>query len=209
MVEATSSPRRTPRHDPRPSWAVLPHGCEPRAALEKTSAARYEGRGGERGCAWARPGRSATAPDLAFLMRQEVEETRKLSRAPIRDAGDIAYHQPVTPRRIEEKSRRGRRRGPVDQLIEMEWVRFGRSKMTPGRAGGLTWSTKAFSTIGLEPARDLPGLKEMREGGCGTAARPTGRRSNAHRRSAPATCSRMTPRLRRRRSFDDDGYDDD
>jgi len=141
----------------------LPHGCEPRAALESLRR-RYEGRGvnvvrvGE---AWA----IRTAPDLAFLMRQEVEETRKLSRAAIETLAIIAYHQPVTRAEIEEIRGVGVSRGTIDQLLEMDWIRFGRRRMTPGRPVTFIVTEAFLDHFGLETARDLPGLSELRAAG--------------------------------------------
>jgi len=141
----------------------LPHGCEPRAALENLRR-RYEGRGvnvvrvGE---AWA----IRTAPDLAFLMRQEVEETRKLSRAAIETLAIIAYHQPVTRAEIEEIRGVGVSRGTIDQLLEMDWIRFGRRRMTPGRPVTFIVTEAFLDHFGLETARDLPGLSELRAAG--------------------------------------------
>jgi segregation and condensation protein B len=141
----------------------LPHGSEPRAALE-TLRRRYEGRGvnvvrvGE---AWA----IRTAPDLGFLMRQEVEETRKFSRAAIETLAIIAYHQPVTRAEIEEIRGVGVSRGTIDQLLEMDWIRFGRRRMTPGRPVTFIVTEAFLDHFGLETARDLPGLSELRAAG--------------------------------------------
>ena len=73
-----------------------------------------------------------TAEDLSFLLRREVDEPRKLSRAAVETMAIIAYHQPVTRAEIEEIRGVSVSRGTVDQLIEMEWVRIGR------RPGGNT-----------------------------------------------------------------------
>ena len=56
-------------------------------------------------------------------------------------------------------------RGTVDQLLEMEWIRFGRRKMTPGRPVTFVVTQAFLDHFGLESARDLPGLKELREAG--------------------------------------------
>ena len=74
-----------------------------------------------------------TAVDLGFLMQRETVETRKLSRAAIETLAIVAYHQPVTRTEIEEIRGVAVSRGTVDQLMELEWIRFGRRRMTPGR----------------------------------------------------------------------------
>jgi len=143
--------------------ARMPHGCDPAEALIHLRR-RYEGRGVrvvKVGDAWA----IRTAPDLAFLMQNEVEETRKLSRAAIETLAIIAYHQPVTRAEIEEIRGVSVSRGTVDQLLEMEWIRFGRRKMTPGRPVTFVVTQSFLDHFGLESARDLPGLAELRSAG--------------------------------------------
>jgi len=53
----------------------------------------------------------------------------------------------------------------VDQLIELGWIRFGRRKMTPGRPVTFVVTDAFLDHFGLESARDLPGLKELRAAG--------------------------------------------
>ena len=77
----------------------------------------------------------------------------------------IAYHQPVTRADIEEIRGVSVSRGTVDQLIEMEWIRFGRRKLTPGRPVTFVVTQNFLDHFGLESARDLPGLKELRAAG--------------------------------------------
>ncbi|NCO87503.1 MAG: SMC-Scp complex subunit ScpB [Rhodobacterales bacterium] len=141
----------------------MPHGCDPAEALVHLRR-RYEGRGVgvvRVGDGWA----IRTAPDLGFLMQKEVVETRKLSRAAIETLAIVAYHQPVTRAEIEEIRGVSVSRGTVDQLIEMEWIRFGRRKMTPGRPVTFVVTDQFLAHFGLETARDLPGLKELRAAG--------------------------------------------
>ncbi|MEO0379765.1 MAG: SMC-Scp complex subunit ScpB [Pseudomonadota bacterium] len=143
--------------------ARMPHGCDPAEALVYLRK-RYEGRGVtvmKIGDAWA----IRTAPDLGFLMQKETVETRKLSRAAIETLAIIAYHQPVTRAEIEEIRGVSVSRGTVDQLLEMEWIRFGRRKMTPGRPVTFVVTQTFLDHFGLENARDLPGLKELRAAG--------------------------------------------
>ena len=141
----------------------MPHGCDAAEALVHLRK-RYEGRGVrvvKVGDAWV----MRTAPDLGFLMQKEMIETRKLSRAAIETLAIIAYHQPVTRAEIEEIRGVSVSRGTVDQLLEMEWIRFGRRKMTPGRPVTFVVTQEFLDHFGLENARDLPGLKELRAAG--------------------------------------------
>ncbi|WP_245513768.1 SMC-Scp complex subunit ScpB [Antarcticimicrobium luteum] len=143
--------------------ARMPHGCDPAEALVHLRK-RYEGRGVRVvrvGDAWA----IRTAPDLGYLMQKETVETRKLSRAAIETLAIIAYHQPCTRAEIEEIRGVSVSRGTIDQLLEMEWIRFGRRKMTPGRPVTFVVTPQFLDHFGLETARDLPGLKELRAAG--------------------------------------------
>lgn len=143
--------------------ARMPHGCDAAEAIVYLRK-RYEGRGvnlSKVGDAWT----MRTSPDLGFLMQKETVETRKLSRAAIETLAIIAYHQPVTRAEIEEIRGVSVSRGTVDQLLEMEWIRFGRRKMTPGRPVTFVVTQNFLGHFGLETARDLPGLKELRSAG--------------------------------------------
>ena len=141
----------------------LPHGCDAAEALLHLRK-RYEGRGVN----LVRVGDAhafRTAPDLGHLMRKETVEQRKLSRAAIETLAIVAYHQPVTRAEIEEIRGVAVSRGTVDQLLEMEWIRFGRRRMTPGRPVTFVVTEQFLDHFGLESARDLPGLKELRAAG--------------------------------------------
>ena len=143
--------------------ARMPHGSDPAEALAHLRK-RYEGRGVrvvKVGEAWA----FRTAPDLGFLMQKETVETRKLSRAAIETLAIVAYHQPVTRAEIEEIRGVSVSRGTVDQLLELEWIKFGRRKLTPGRPVTYMVTQGFLDHFGLESARDLPGLKELRAAG--------------------------------------------
>ncbi|MTE00058.1 SMC-Scp complex subunit ScpB [Paracoccus sp. YIM 132242] len=141
----------------------LPPGCDPAEALAGLRRA-YAGRGVvlERiGDGYA----FRTAPDLSFLMQAETVEQRRLSRAAIETLAIIAYHQPVTRTEIEEIRGVAVSRGTLDQLIEMDWVRIGRRRMTPGRPATFVVTETFLDHFGLESARDLPGLAELRAAG--------------------------------------------
>ena len=141
----------------------LPVGCDPAEAV-RLLRDQYQNRGVvlERiGDAWA----FRTAPDLSFLMQTEVVEQRRLSRAATETLAIIAYHQPVTRAEIEEIRGVAVSRGTLDQLIEMGWVRVGRRRQTPGRPATFVVTDAFLDHFGLESARDLPGLSELRAAG--------------------------------------------
>ena len=141
----------------------LPQGADPAEAVARLRR-RYEGRGVE----LTRVGEGfafRTAPDLSFLMQTETVETRRLSRAATETLAIIAYHQPVTRAEIEEIRGVATSRGTLDQLIELAWVRIGRRRMTPGRPVTFVVTETFLDHFGLETARDLPGLAELRAAG--------------------------------------------
>jgi len=141
----------------------LPHGSNVKEALVHLQK-RYEGRGVsvvKIGEGWA----FRTAADLGFLMQKERVEHRKLSRAAIETLAIIAYHQPATRAEIEEIRGVSVSRGTVDMLMELGWVKIGRRRMTPGRPVTFTVTQGFLDHFGLETARDLPGVKELRDSG--------------------------------------------
>jgi segregation and condensation protein B len=150
----------------------MPHGSNAGAALELLRE-RYTGRGvsvARIGAGWA----LRTAPDLGFLMRREAKETRKLSRAGIETLAIIAYHQPVTRAEIEEIRGVSLSRGTIDILLELEWIRLGRRRETPGRPITFVTTSAFLGHFGLESARDLPGIKELRAAGLLESTPPPG-----------------------------------
>lgn len=141
----------------------LPHGCDAAEALVSLRG-RYAGRGVNLvrvGDGWA----FRTAPDLGHLMARERTETRKLSRAAVETLAIVAYHQPVTRAEIEEIRGVAVSRGTIDQLLELDWIRFGRRRMTPGRPVTFVVTEGFLDHFGLESARDLPGIKDLRAAG--------------------------------------------
>ncbi|MEM7745523.1 MAG: SMC-Scp complex subunit ScpB [Pseudomonadota bacterium] len=162
MVEAilfaASEPLTRPQIEER-----LPHGSDASAAIEAVRK-RYEGRGVNLvriGPAWA----FRTSPDLGFLMRREAQETRKVSRAAVETLAIIAYHQPATRAEIEEIRGVSVSRGTIDLLLELDWIKLGRRRETPGRPVTFVTTQAFLDHFGLETARDLPGLKELRAAG--------------------------------------------
>jgi segregation and condensation protein B len=141
----------------------MPHGSEPAEALAHLRK-RYEGRGvnvRRVGQGWA----FRTSQDLAFLMRREQVEVRKLSRAAIETLAIIAYHQPVSRAEIEEIRGVSVSKGTVDLLLEVEWIKLGRRRMTPGRPITFVTTMQFLDHFGLESPRDLPGVKELKAAG--------------------------------------------
>ncbi|MEM1384849.1 MAG: SMC-Scp complex subunit ScpB [Pseudomonadota bacterium] len=141
----------------------LPQGCDVSAALELLGR-RYAHSGvtlARVGLAWA----FRTAPDLGFLMRKERVEERKLSRAAIETLAIIAYHQPATRAEIEEIRGVSVSKGTLDLLLELDWIRLGKRRDTPGRPVTFVTTELFLDQFNLSSAKDLPGLKELRAAG--------------------------------------------
>ena len=103
--------------------------------------------------------------DLAWLMTDEREEPRRLSRAAQETLAIIAYHQPVTRAEIEAVRGVQASKGTLDVLLELGLVRMRGRRRTPGRP--ITYgTTEAFlEHFGLASVGDLPGAAEMRAAG--------------------------------------------
>ena len=54
---------------------------------------------------------------------------------------------------------------PSTSLLELDWIRLGRRRETPGRPVTFIVTQVFLDHFGLESARDLPGLRELREAG--------------------------------------------
>lgn len=106
-----------------------------------------------------------TAPDLAFLLRKEVEQERKLSRAAVETLAIIAYHQPVTRADIEDIRGVGLSKGTLDVIMEANWVRPMGRRRTPGRPMTYGTSDHFLVHFGLNSIKDLPGVRELKAAG--------------------------------------------
>ncbi len=115
-----------------------------------------------------------TAPDLAFLLRKEKPEQKRLSRAAIETLAIIAYHQPVTRAEIEDIRGVMLSKGTLDTLMEVGWIKIRGRKRTPGRP--VTYgTTEAFLVqFGLENIGHLPGMDELKAAGFLEAIPPSG-----------------------------------
>jgi len=106
-----------------------------------------------------------TAEDLSFLLRREVDEPRKLSRAAVETMAIIAYHQPVTRAEIEEIRGVSISKGTLDVLMEAGWVRMMGRKRTPGRPVTYGTTEDFLVHFGIETIKDLPGVQELKAAG--------------------------------------------
>lgn len=103
-----------------------------------------------------------TSDDLSFLLRQEVEQERRLSRAAVETLAIIAYHQPVTRAEIEDIRGVAISKGTLDILMEAGWVRPKGHRQTPGRPVTYGTTEDFLVHFGLESLKDLPGFDELK-----------------------------------------------
>jgi len=143
--------------------AQLPEGADVAAVIEDLRKL-YTGRGVNVvniGGKWT----LRTAPDLADRLKIERTAQRRLSKAAHETLAVVAYHQPVTRAEIEEIRGVSLSKGTMDVLLEVDWIRPGRRRNSPGRP--LTWGTTEgfLSHFGIESLKDLPGIQELKAAG--------------------------------------------
>lgn len=141
----------------------LPEGADIAGALAEV-AERYAGRGvvlAQVAGGW----RFQTAEDLAWLMTEERDEPRRLSKAAQETLAIIAYHQPVTRAEIEAVRGVQASRGTLDVLLELGLVRMRGRRRTPGRPVTYGTTDAFLEHYGLAALTDLPGLAEMKAAG--------------------------------------------
>jgi segregation and condensation protein B len=141
----------------------LPEGADIQAGIA-TLVQRYAGRGIELVCVAGR-WRFQTSEDLAFLMTEEREEPRRLSKAAQETLAIIAYHQPVTRAEIEAVRGVQASRGTIDVLLELGLVRMRGRRRSPGRPVTFGTTDAFLEHYGLATLSDLPGVTEMKAAG--------------------------------------------
>jgi segregation and condensation protein B len=148
----------------------LPAESDIEALLHELQA-QYQGRGVnlvKRGDRWL----FETAPDLSFLLRKDVEETIKLSRAGAETLAIIAYHQPATRAEIEQIRGVAASKGTLDVLMEAGWIKPRGRRRTPGRPVTYGTTDDFLVHFGLETLTDLPGIAELKAAGLMDAEPP-------------------------------------
>jgi segregation and condensation protein B len=171
MVEALLFAAAEPL-DQKALSTSLPEGADVKAVLEALQAV-YEKRGVNL-CCVAGKYQFRTAADLAFLLRKEKPEQKRLSKAAIETLAIIAYHQPVTRAEIEDIRGVALSKGTLDALIEVGWVKIRGRKRTPGRPVTYGTSESFLVQFGLESVGHLPGLDELKAAGFLEAMPPSG-----------------------------------
>ena len=104
-----------------------------------------------------------TAKDLDYLFLTKKVNKRNLSKAARETLAIVAYHQPVTKLEIEEIRGVSVGSGTIELLMELEWIKFGRRKSSPGRPITFQVTDKFLDHFDLASTKDLPGVKELRD----------------------------------------------
>jgi segregation and condensation protein B len=141
----------------------LPEGADVQAALA-TLQTRYSGRGVELAQVAGR-WRLQTAEDLSWLMSEEREEPRRLSKAAQEILAITAYHQPVTRAEMEQIRGVQTSRGSLDVLLELGLVKMRGRRRSPGRPVTYGTTDAFLEHYGLASLADLPGMAEMKAAG--------------------------------------------
>jgi segregation and condensation protein B len=124
----------------------------------------YAGRGVElveRGGRW----HFQTAADLAYILRREREESRRLSRAAVETLAIIAYHEPVSRAEIEAIRGVQISKGTLDVLMDAGWVRPAGRREGPGRPLLYATTQEFLTHFSLGSRRDLPGIDDLKAAG--------------------------------------------
>ena len=150
----------------------LPEGADTGRAIAALRQ-RYQGRGVELECVADR-WRFRTAPDLAFLMTEERDEPRRLSKAALETLAIIAYHQPCTRAEVESVRGVSLSKGTLDLLLEMDFVRLRGRRRTPGRPVTYATTDRFLEHFSLASLYDLPGVQEMKAAGLLDLSIPVG-----------------------------------
>jgi segregation and condensation protein B len=150
----------------------LPEGADVGRALASLKTT-YQGRGVTLDCVADR-WRFTTAADLAYLMTEEREVEKRLSKAALETLAIIAYHQPVTRADIEAIRGVSLNRGTLDLLLEIGWVRMRGRRRSPGRPVTFGTTDAFLEHFALQSLADLPGAQEMKAQGLLSLDLPAG-----------------------------------
>ena len=106
-----------------------------------------------------------TSPEVSEFLNVETIVPRPLSRAASETLAIIAYHQPITRSEIEGIRGVSLSKGTLDALLELNWIKPGQRKSTPGNP--LTWRTSDtfLDHFGLKEISELPGVDDLKNSG--------------------------------------------
>ncbi len=106
-----------------------------------------------------------TSADVAFVLKRETVQQKKLTKAGLETLSIVAYHQPVTRAEIEDIRGVAISKGTLDTLLDIGWVRMRGRRKTPGRPVTYGTTDGFLRHFGLNEITDLPGLHELKAAG--------------------------------------------
>jgi segregation and condensation protein B len=115
-----------------------------------------------------------TAPEVAFVLRRETVQQKKLTKAGLETLAIVAYHQPVTRADIEDIRGVAISKGTLDALLDIGWVRMRGRRKSPGRPVTYGTTDGFLRHFGLNEITDLPGLQELKAAGLLEGSLPPG-----------------------------------
>ena len=115
-----------------------------------------------------------TSPDMAFVLRRETVQQKRLTKAGLETLAIIAYHQPVTRADIEDVRGVAISKGTLDTLLDIGWVKMRGRRKSPGRPVTYGITESFMRHFGLNEITDLPGLQELKAAGLLDANLPPG-----------------------------------
>jgi segregation and condensation protein B len=115
-----------------------------------------------------------TSQDMSFVLRKDVQEQKRLSKAGLETLAIIAYHQPVTRAEIEDIRGVAISKGTLDTLLDIGWIKMRGRRKTPGRPVTYGTTEGFMQHFGLNDITDLPGLQELKAAGLLDANLPPG-----------------------------------
>ena len=94
-------------------------------------------------------------------MSKQKSIEKKLSKAAIETLSIIVYHQPVTRAEIEEIRGVAFGNNTLEILMELNWVKTGGRKNTPGKPIQYVTTDDFLSHFNLQKLSDLPTVDEL------------------------------------------------
>jgi segregation and condensation protein B len=115
-----------------------------------------------------------TASDMQFVLKRDLHQQKKLSKAALETLAIIAYHQPVTRADIEDIRGVVISKGTLDLILEIGWIKMRGRRKSPGRPVTYGTTEDFLKHFGLNEIIDLPGLQELKTAGLLEANIPPG-----------------------------------
>jgi segregation and condensation protein B len=106
-----------------------------------------------------------TSSNLAKIMKVQVTNEKKLSKAAVETLAIIVYHQPVTRSEIEEIRGVSFATNTLEILLELNWVRPSGRKNVPGKPIQYVTTDDFLSHFNIQKLSDLPNIEELTSAG--------------------------------------------